>query len=130
MPEPRALRRDRDSRQPGPCHPPPQPDPHGSEGIEDVAILAGGTDGGDGPGHDAAGAIALGSTVRAGAEAGRSAVECLAQSDSYGFFRGMEEHKYGGKTNVEHLRDGPTGTNVADLTVLLVGATGTGGSKM
>ena len=46
----------------------------------------------------------------------------LSGSDSYGYFEALETHKYGGTTNVQHLRDGPTGTNVADLTVLLVGA--------
>jgi len=39
--------------------------------------------------------------------------------NAYSFFQKLEEKKYG-KHNVLHLRDGPTGTNVADIMVVLV----------
>jgi glycerate 2-kinase len=75
-------------------------------GLKDVVILSAGTDGTDGP-TDAAGAIADGSTI---ARAGIDAAACLANNDSYHFF--------------EHLGDliktGPTGTNVADIRILLL----------
>ena len=74
------------------------------EGRRDVALLAAGTDGADGP-TDAAGAYVDGGTVARGRAAGVSAAEALADNDSHGFFA-----QEGGV-----LRTGPTGTNVADL---------------
>jgi hydroxypyruvate reductase len=75
-------------------------------GLKDVVILSAGTDGTDGP-TDAAGAIADGGTI---ARAALDAAAYLANNDSYHFF--------------EHLGDliktGPTGTNVADVRVLLL----------
>jgi hydroxypyruvate reductase len=78
------------------------------EGRSDVAVLAAGTDGADGP-TDAAGAFADGSTVARGRSAGVDAAAALANNDSHGFFsceRGV-------------IRTGPTGTNVADLALVL-----------
>ncbi len=78
------------------------------EGRTDVAILAAGTDGADGP-TDAAGAYADGGTVARGRAAGVDARRALAENDSHGFFAAE-----GGL-----LRTGPTGTNVADLAFVL-----------
>lgn len=81
----------------------------GIAGLENVVVLSAGTDGTDGP-TDAAGAIADGTTIR---RAERSALDTrrfLGNNDSYHFF--------------EHLGDliktGPTGTNVADIQIVLV----------
>jgi len=78
------------------------------DGRRDVAVLAAGTDGADGP-TDAAGAFADGDTVARGRRAGVDAATALADNDSYGFF-----HREGGL-----LRTGPTGTNVTDLALVL-----------
>jgi glycerate-2-kinase len=75
-----------------------------------AALLAAGTDGGDGP-TDAAGAFADGDTVARGARGGWDAAAALARHDAYTFF-GAE----GGL-----LRTGPTGTNVMDLVLALGG---------
>lgn len=91
----------------------------GIQGLSGVALLAGGTDGGDGPDNDAAGAVVIGSDILDAAKAGLDARAYLQQCDSYNFFRRLEEAKYS-RCNVLHLRDGPTGTNTADITVLLV----------
>lgn len=88
-------------------------------GLQGVALLAGGTDGGDGPDNDAAGAVVTGRDVAEAERAGLDAREHLQRCDAYTFFRRLEEAKYS-RSNVLHLRDGPTGTNVADLVVLLV----------
>jgi glycerate 2-kinase len=75
---------------------------------DDVAILAAGTDGVDGP-TDAAGAYADGGTVARGRGAGIDAAAALADNDAHGFFC-----REGGV-----FRTGPTGTNVADLALVL-----------
>ncbi len=78
------------------------------EGL-DAVIAALATDGIDGP-TDAAGAIVDGSTLgRAGAK-GLKAADFLAENDSYSFFSRLGDA----------LLTGPTGTNVNDLTLLLV----------
>jgi glycerate 2-kinase len=79
-------------------------------GRDDLALLAAGTDGRDGP-TDAAGAYADGGSVARGRAAGVAARECLARNDSHGFFDAE-----GGV-----LRTGPTGTNVMDLVLVLAG---------
>ncbi len=79
-------------------------------GEDDVAILAAGTDGSDGP-TDAAGAFADGGTVARGRAAGVSARACLADNDAYGFF-----DREGGL-----VRTGPTGSNVRDLVLVARG---------
>jgi glycerate 2-kinase len=76
-------------------------------GLKDVVILSAGTDGTDGP-TDAAGAIADGSTV---ARAGIDAAACLANNDSYRFFENLGDL----------VKTGPTGTNVADVRIMLLG---------
>ncbi|MEO8025633.1 MAG: glycerate kinase [Bryobacteraceae bacterium] len=71
-------------------------------GQADTVVLSAGTDGSDGP-TDAAGAIASG--------VNDSAAGYLARNDSYRYFA-----KYGGL-----VKTGPTGTNVMDVRVMLVG---------
>jgi hydroxypyruvate reductase len=78
------------------------------EGRSDIALLAAGSDGADGP-TDAAGAFVDGESVARGRAAGVAAAACLADNDSHGFF-----DREGGL-----LRTGPTGTNVADLVLVL-----------
>ncbi len=74
-----------------------------------VAILSAGTDGIDGP-TDAAGAIAQCSSVHRAKEHGLDAAELLANNDSYRFFEAIGDL----------IKTGPTGTNVADVQVILV----------
>jgi hydroxypyruvate reductase len=81
-----------------------------ARGLEEVAILAGGTDGTDGP-TDAAGALADGATCDRAARLGLSAADFLARNDSYHFFQPLGDL----------LMTGPTGTNVMDLYLLLLG---------
>jgi glycerate 2-kinase len=78
-------------------------------GLEDVAILSGGTDGTDGP-TDAAGAIADGTTIEQATAQGLGAAAYLANNDSYHFFDALGDL----------VKTGPTGTNVADVQILLV----------
>jgi glycerate-2-kinase len=77
-------------------------------GRTDIAVLAAGTDGADGP-TDAAGAFADGGTVARGRRCGVDAIAALAENDSHGFFA-----REGGL-----VVTGPTGTNVADLALVL-----------
>jgi hydroxypyruvate reductase len=79
-------------------------------GMENVVVLSGGTDGTDGP-TDAAGAIADGRTVARAREKGLSAADALAHNDSCHFFDPLGDL----------IRTGPTGTNVMDVHVVLVG---------
>jgi glycerate-2-kinase len=80
------------------------------EGRRDVALLAAGSDGSDGP-TDAAGARVDGGTIGRAAAKGLDARAALADNDSYNFFRAE-----GGL-----VRTGPTRTNVMDLVLLRVG---------
>jgi glycerate 2-kinase len=75
----------------------------GRDGMRGVAVLSGGTDGEDGP-TDAAGAVADETTPTDGV------AEALARHDAYPFF-----DRVGGL-----VRTGPTGTNVADVRVIVV----------
>ena len=75
-------------------------------GLKDVAILSAGTDGSDGP-TDAAGAIADGTTLR---RSNLNAGSFLANNDSYRFFDSVGDL----------IKTGPTGTNVADVQIVLV----------
>ena len=75
-------------------------------GLKDVAILSAGTDGSDGP-TDAAGAIADGTTL---ARSNLNAASFLANNDSYRFFDSLGDL----------IKTGPTGTNVADVQIVLV----------
>ncbi|MBI1899276.1 MAG: DUF4147 domain-containing protein, partial [Acidobacteria bacterium] len=79
-------------------------------GLDGVVILSGGTDGNDGP-TDAAGAVAGGSTLARAKAKGLDARAFLDNNDSYRFFDPL-----GGL-----IRTGPTGTNVMDVRLALVG---------
>ncbi|MCR4392173.1 MAG: glycerate kinase [Candidatus Acetothermia bacterium] len=82
----------------------------GIAGIPGVVICALGTDGRDGP-TDAAGAIVDGGTVARMREAGVDPAEALTRNDAGGALR----------ASGDLLVTGPTGTNVADLCLVLVG---------
>ncbi len=79
-------------------------------GLEKTVLLSAGTDGSDGP-TDAAGAFATGSTQARALQKGLSPYRYLAANDSYHFFQEMDEL----------FITGPTGTNVMDMQILLVG---------
>jgi glycerate 2-kinase len=78
-------------------------------GMNDVLLFSAGTDGTDGP-TDAAGAFADGQTIAHARKLGLDAAAFLADNDSYHFFE-----KAGGL-----VKTGPTGTNVADVRIVLV----------
>jgi glycerate-2-kinase len=80
------------------------------DGSEGITLLSAGTDGTDGP-TDAAGAIVDGETIRKAKAAGLDPDAYLANNDSYHFFQ-----KSGGL-----LITGPTGTNVMDIQLMLIG---------
>ena len=80
------------------------------EGIDECVFLSGGTDGTDGP-TDAAGGVVDGSTARLGREAGQSIDGTLTRNDSYNYLDAVDGL----------VRTGPTGTNVMDIQILLVG---------
>jgi hydroxypyruvate reductase len=79
------------------------------EGLEDVVLVALGTDGTDGP-TDAAGAVATGRTLARARERGLDARAYLRNNDAYAFFDALDDL----------IRTGPTGTNVNDLLFLYV----------
>ena len=79
-------------------------------GRDDVMVLAAGTDGTDGP-TDAAGAFADGRTWERAREQGVDPEALLVNNDAYHVFDPLDAL----------LRTGPTGTNVNDLFVGLVG---------
>jgi hydroxypyruvate reductase len=78
-------------------------------GLKNVVILSAGTDGTDGP-TDAAGAIADGTTLVRAQALGLNAPAFLANNDSYRFF----------EATGDLIKTGPTGTNVADIQLVLV----------
>jgi glycerate-2-kinase len=80
------------------------------DGEEGMAILCAGTDGADGP-TDAAGAVADGATCARARAAGIRPAERLLDNDSHSFFRALSDL----------VRTGPTGTNVADIALALIG---------
>jgi len=77
--------------------------------MDGVVIASLSTDGVDGP-TDAAGAIADGKTLVRGAEMELSADEILAENNSYNFFSKLGDLVF----------TGPTGTNVNDISVIVV----------
>ena len=79
-------------------------------GLESVVVLSAGTDGTDGP-TPAAGALADGSTVARAQALGLAPQTCLRRNDSYHFFHALGDL----------FITGPTGTNVMDMHILLVG---------
>jgi hydroxypyruvate reductase len=87
------------------------------EGVGEVLAASLGTDGTDGP-TDAAGAFADGGTVTRGHAAGLDARDALRRNDAYPFL-----HAAG-----DLIVTGPTGTNVNDVILVLVDATGASGT--
>jgi glycerate-2-kinase len=81
----------------------------GPEGLRDVVLLSGGTDGEDGP-TDAAGALADGETLQAARRLGLDPREFLARNNAYPLFAATGDL----------LKSGLTGTNVMDVRVILV----------
>ena len=75
-----------------------------------MVILSGGTDGTDGP-TDAAGAVVDTRTIEKAETAGLNPEQFLDNNDAYHFFK---------KTG-DLLITGPTGTNVMDVRVVMVG---------
>lgn len=82
----------------------------GIEGMDECVFLSGGTDGTDGP-TDAAGGVVDGGTLDRARERGLDLEDTLARNDSYTWLG-----QAGGL-----LVTGPTGTNVMDIQLLLVG---------
>jgi len=81
------------------------------EGWSRLVVAASvGTDGRDGP-TDAAGAVADNLTLDRAVRQGLDADDFLARNDSYTFFAALDDI----------IRTGPTGTNVGDLRLVLVG---------
>ncbi|HTY57102.1 MAG TPA: DUF4147 domain-containing protein [Candidatus Binataceae bacterium] len=74
-----------------------------------IAVLAAGSDGIDGP-TDAAGAFAYAASVARAKSTGIDPEEALMQNDSYRVFEAIGDL----------YRPGPTGTNVADIVIALV----------
>ena len=79
-------------------------------GVEGITMLSAGTDGTDGP-TDAAGARVDGRTVIRAERRGLAAGDHLARNDSHTFFERLGER----------FVTGPTGTNVMDIQVILIG---------
>jgi hydroxypyruvate reductase len=75
-----------------------------------AVFFSGGTDGTDGP-TDAAGAVADGETIVRAEAQGLSAIAYLKDNDAYHFFKPLDDL----------VMTGPTGTNVADVAMVLVG---------
>jgi len=87
---------------------------HGLNSIDNnnvAVLLAGGTDGTDGP-NDAAGAMVDGYTLEKGMEKELDINEYLNNNDSYNYFNALD--------NGSLIKTGPTGTNVADVSVMIV----------
>jgi hydroxypyruvate reductase/glycerate 2-kinase len=82
----------------------------GREGMKDIVVLSGGTDGEDGP-TDAAGASADETSVARARALGLSPEEFLARNDAYSFFAATGDL----------LQTGLTETNVMDVRVVLIG---------
>jgi glycerate 2-kinase len=79
------------------------------DGWPDVALATLATDGGDGP-TDAAGAFVTGETAQRARDQGLAPLAYLENNDSYHFFQQLGDA----------VVTGPTGTNVNDLTFILV----------
>lgn len=78
--------------------------------MENFVLLSGGTDGIDGN-SDAAGAIVDKSTYKKAIEKRLNPYDYLNNNDSYSFFKETEDL----------IITGPTGTNVMDITILVIG---------
>jgi glycerate 2-kinase len=79
-------------------------------GLDNLVVLSAGTDGTDGP-TDAAGAMAFPDTVERARRLGMEARQYLDRNDSYHFFKPLGDL----------ILTGPTGTNVMDIRLVLVG---------
>ncbi len=80
------------------------------DGMENIVVLSGGTDGTDGP-TDAAGAIADGRTMARARAKNIDPLDFLKRNDSYHFFQPLNDL----------IITGPTRTNVSDVYMILVG---------
>jgi hydroxypyruvate reductase/glycerate 2-kinase len=80
------------------------------EGIQGITLLSAGTDGTDGP-TDAAGAIVDGKTAETARTEGLDPEGYLNNNDSYNFFKKIDGL----------FITGPTGTNVMDLQIIVIG---------
>ena len=80
------------------------------DGMQNIVVLSGGTDGTDGP-TDAAGAIADGRTMARAMAQDLSPLDFLQRNDSYNFFLPLNDL----------IITGPTRTNVSDVYMVLVG---------
>ena len=80
------------------------------DGIANLVVLAGGTDGNDGP-TDAAGAMADGRTLARARAKGLDPFDHLKRTDAYHFFQPLDDL----------VITGPTRTNVMDVYMVLVG---------
>jgi hydroxypyruvate reductase len=80
------------------------------DGVNNVIVLSGGTDGTDGP-TDAAGAMTDGTTVSRAREKDMDPKDFLQRNDSYIFFQKLDDL----------IITGPTRTNVMDIYMLLIG---------
>lgn len=74
-----------------------------------VTLLAGGTDGGDGP-TPVAGAVVDNETLRISEQNKLNPAKFLSENNSYNYFKGVGGHIY----------TGPTNTNVMDMVILLI----------
>jgi glycerate 2-kinase len=79
------------------------------DGMENIVVLSGGTDGTDGP-TDAAGAVADGSTITRARANNLDPLDLLRRNDSYHFFQPLGDL----------ILTGPTRTNVSDVYMVLV----------
>jgi glycerate 2-kinase len=79
------------------------------QGVEGVVIASLSTDGIDGP-TNAAGAIVDGKTVERSMRLGLNLEDCLSENDSHAFFSKLGDL----------IVTGPTGTNVNDISVLVI----------
>ena len=86
------------------------------EGLQGVSLLSAGTDGSDGT-NDAAGAMVTGNTAAQARQLGIEPMQYLEDNDSYHFFQKLDASS-GEQT---HLITGPTGTNVMDIQIMLLG---------
>ncbi|CAB1067854.1 D-glycerate 2-kinase (EC [Olavius algarvensis Delta 1 endosymbiont] len=80
------------------------------DGMPNIVVLSGGTDGTDGP-TDAAGAIADGRTIARAGKQNLDPLDFLQRNDSYHFFEPLDDL----------IITGPTRTNVSDVYMVLVG---------
>lgn len=82
------------------------------QGLDNLVVLSGGTDGTDGM-SDAAGALADGLTVKRAKKKGLDPAQFLVTHDSHSFFKQLDDL----------IITGPTGTNVLDVHLILAGST-------